>query len=135
VIRDIDVGDAAVELARSGEIRERHGVSLDLARRLWNHFEKTDLNDVDRERLQEVRGVGPVTAEKINPPRSEAVRALQRECDREVLFPVWRNGEDDKLRLWEENPADARSRITEAVRRARTVRAELSDPPDRRRSR
>jgi hypothetical protein len=121
----IEIGDGVTELVGSQEIEQQYDVPQAVARRLWERFNTADLNDVSRDRLQEVRGVGPVTASEINPPRSDAFRALQRECGPDCLFPVWKNGVDDKLRLPEENPDNARSRINDAARRARAIRTLL----------
>ena len=122
----IEIGDGVTELVGSQEIEQQYDVPQAVARRLWERFNTADLNDVSRDRLQEGRGAGPVTAMELNPPRSDAYRAREREAGKNALFPIWTNPvQHDKYRLQEEDPERAQSRIKDAARRARAIRALL----------
>jgi len=118
----VEIGDGVSELIQSQEIQEEYGVPERVARRLWDQFRTTDLDAVDRGRLQQVRGVGRARAEKINPPRSDAYRAREREAGENALIRLWHHPyDDDKLRVFDENPEWAREQIITAAAEAAAV--------------
>jgi len=119
---EVEIGDGVSELLRSQEIQAEYDVPERVAQRLWDRFGTTDLDAVDRDRLQEVRGVGPARAEKINPPRSDAYRAREREAGENALIRLWHHPyDDDKLRVFDENPEWAREQLSTAAAEAAAV--------------
>jgi hypothetical protein len=122
----LEIADEVIEEVRTQIIQNRHPVSRAVAERLAERFGDATLGEVDRDRLQQVKGVGSATAREINPPRSEAYRAREKEAGPNALFPVWTDPErDDKLRLPEENPEHVRENVATAARHAATLRTYL----------
>lgn len=122
----VEIGDGVTEAVRTPEIENRHPVSRAVAERLAERFGDATLGEVDRDRLQQVKGVGPVTAREINPPRSEAFRALEKEAGENALIPHWTDPErDDKYRLPAENPERVRKNVATAARNAATLHTYL----------
>jgi len=122
----LEIGDEVIEIVRTQEIQNRHPVGRAVAQRLAERFGDVTLGEVDRDRLQQVKGVGPAKAREINPPRSEAFRAREKEAGPNELFPVWTDpARDDKLRLPEENPERVRENVKTAARDAATLQTHL----------
>lgn len=118
----VEIGDGVAHAIQVDRIENDHPVSRKVAERLADRFGDATLGEVDRDRLQQVKGVGPTTAEEINPPRSDAFRAREKEAGENALIPCWTDPErDDKYRLPAENPERVRENVAKATRNAATL--------------
>lgn len=83
-----DVSQNIDRKSRVRNVADAYDTDRETARRLLERFGfDAELHEIPREELQEVHGVGPATAEKINPPRTR----LATECwdvDYGVLLPM-----------------------------------------------
>jgi len=84
------IGDQAPELrhhVRTRVLQREYGLSQEVAERVVSTFGGSDLSDADRKKLQQVKGIGPATAEEINPPRTRLFRAYEKTVSDGGLFP------------------------------------------------
>lgn len=97
----IDVDSDVEELVALAELQERYGVTGPQAKALLDHFGGVEaVADTGHDELQEVNGIGPMTADSIT-PKSTRLRWIQALAEPGELIPTFTD-QKGYVRHWSE---------------------------------
>lgn len=86
----VEVTEDVRVFVEEGAVRERYPVSEAVAARLVERFGTADaIGEATRDELQQVEGIGPTTAEEINPPTSALLDEKHADADEGALIPQY----------------------------------------------